>query len=71
MKNINFIPLSNNKVCLHFQCSNNMTIDDILYDIKQYILEHKEEIDLTLDRTELPIYLKRYKLIRDPTLWMK
>lgn len=69
MDNINFIPSPNTKKYLHFQCSNNMTIDQIQYDIKEYIFEHKNE--LYIDRTEVPIYFKRYILIRDNTLWDK
>lgn len=67
MENINFIPSINNKTHLHFQCSNNMTTDQILHDIKNYIFEHRDE--LYLDRTEVPIYFKRYILVRDDTLW--
>lgn len=44
MDNINFIPSPNTKKYLHFQCSNNMTIDQIQYDIKEYIFEHKNEL---------------------------
>lgn len=69
MDNINFIPSPNTKKHLHFQCSNNMTIDQIQYDIREYIFEHKNE--LYIDRTEVPIYFKRYILIRDNTLWDK
>lgn len=66
---IKFTPSESNKIRLHFQCSNNMTLEDIYSDIKEYIFEHKNE--LYLDRTALPIYLKRYTLIRDDTLWDK
>lgn len=69
MNDIEFIPSPNSKKYLHFQCSNNMTLEDIYSDIKEYIFKHKNE--LYLDRTALPIYLKRYTLIRDDTLWDK
>lgn len=69
MENVNFIPSINNKTYLHFQCSSNMTIDQISHDIKEYIFEHKNE--LYLDRTEFPVYFKRWVLVRDNTLWNK
>lgn len=55
---------------LHFQCSNNMTIEQITHDINEYLLEHNE-IDIYADKTELPIFFKRYTMIRDDSLWDK
>lgn len=69
MGGIEFIPSPNSKKYLHFQCSNNMTLEDIYSDIKEYIFEHKNE--LYIDRTEIPVYFKRYVLVRDDTLWDK
>ena len=67
MNTVNFIPSVNNKKHLHFQCSDNMTLEQITHDVNKYIFEHKNE--LYLDRTELPIYLKRWVLVRSDTLW--
>lgn len=69
MENIIFISSPKTKQYLHFQCSNNMTIEDIQRDIRKYIYDHKDE--LYIDRTEIPIYFKRYTLIKDDTLWDK
>ena len=66
---IKFTPFIN-KTHLNFQCSNNMTLEQITNDINKYLLEHNET-DIYIDRTELPIYFKRYRLIRDNTLWDK
>lgn len=69
MDNVHFIPSPNSKKYLHFQCSNNMTITQIQHDIREYVFEHKNE--LYIDRTEIPVYFKRYILVRDDTLWDK
>lgn len=69
MGDIEFTPSPNNKKYLHFQCSDDMTITQIQHDIREYIFEHKNE--LYIDRTEVPVYFKRYILIRDDTLWDK
>ncbi len=69
MDTIIFIPSSKMKKYLHFQCSTNMTLEQITNDINDYILSHKNE--LYLDRTDTPVYLKRYVLVRDNTLWDK
>lgn len=69
MNTVNFIPSVNNKKHLHFQCSDNMTLEQITRDVNKYIFEHKNE--LYLDRTDTPVYLKRYVLVRDNTLWDK
>lgn len=71
--NIIFTPSVNNKKYLHFQCNNNnnnnMTLGQITHDINEYVLEHREE--LYLDKTEFPIYFKRWVLVGDNTLWNK
>ena len=63
-----FTPL-NNTIHLHFQCSFNMTIEQICNDINEYIFEHKNE--LYTDKTDVPIYFKRYTLIRSDSVWDK
>ena len=59
----------NSAIHLHFQCSSNMTIEQICHDINKYIFEHKNE--LCTDKTDTPIYLKRYTLIRSDSVWDK
>ena len=59
-----------NKETMQFQCSNNMQRNDIVHYIHKYFMEHNE-IDIYADRTEMPIYFKRYKLVKDVTIWDK
>ena len=66
---VKFTSTVKNKPTLHFQCSNNMTVEQICSDINDYILAHKDE--LYIDKTEAPIYLKRYVLVKNDTLWDK
>jgi hypothetical protein len=47
----------------------NMTLDQIVDDINNYISLHKK--DIYLDKTDIPVYLKRYVLVQDNTLWDK
>lgn len=63
-----FKPL-NNTIHLHFQCSSNMTMEQICHDINEYIFENKNE--LYIDKTAFPVYFKRFVLIRDDSVWDK
>ena len=64
---LEFTPTVKNKSHLHFQCSDNMTVEQICSDINDYIFAHKDE--LYIDKTEAPIYLKRYVLVKEIHLW--
>ena len=64
-----FEPYSKKKIHLEFQCSTNMTLNQIVDDINDYISLHEK--NLYLDKTDIPVYLKRYVLVRDDTLWDK
>ena len=50
-----------NKTELHFQCSTNMTLKQINEDINMYISKHKDE--LYIDKTDIPVYFKRFVLV--------
>lgn len=64
-----FEPYPKKKIHVEFQCSMNMTLDQIVDDINNYISLHKK--DIYLDKTDIPVYLKRYVLVQDNTLWDK
>lgn len=64
-----FIPCKN-KETIQFQCSTNMQTTDIVHDINKYFIEHNE-IDMYADRTEMPVYFKRYTFVKDTTIWDK
>lgn len=64
-----FEPYPKKKIHVEFQCSMNMTLDQIVDDINNYISLHKK--DIYLDKTDIPVYLKRYVLVRDSTVWDK
>lgn len=63
---IEFTP-SSNIIHLHFQCSTNMTVEQMCNDINEYVSAHKNE--LYMDKTDVPIYFKRFKMIRDTSVW--
>lgn len=64
-----FEPYLKKKIHVEFQCSMNMTLNQIVDDINNYISLHKK--DIYLDKTDIPVYLKRYVLVQDNTLWDK
>ena len=65
---IEFTP-SSNAIYLHFQCSTDMTVGQMCDDINEYISTHKNE--LYIDKTDVPMYFKRFKIIRDASVWDK